>query len=121
VSLDSSVRKAAQRVIRKVGTSVIFRRVTPGVYNPATRTVGNATTDYDVKLRFDGFSDRETLAAAGSIKSGDRKGLIAAADLPIVPVPRDQVVLDELVYDVVKVDQDTAQDLAAIYVLQLRR
>lgn len=121
MSLDTSVRRAAQRVIQKVGTFVVFRRITVGVYNTATRTVGNASTDYEVKLRFDSYTDRETLASAGSVQSGDRKGLIAAADLPVVPLPKDQVVVEEVTYDVVKVDQDTAQDLAAIYVLQLRR
>jgi len=121
VSLDTSVRRAAQRVLQKVGTTVIIRRVTPGVYNTTTRTVGNANTDQEVKLRFDGYSDRETLAGAGSIQSGDRKGLVAALDLDFVPLPKDQVLLDDLVYDVVSVNQDTAQDHAAIYVLQLRR
>lgn len=121
MTLDTSVRRIAQRVIRKVGTTVTIRRVTPGVYNTTTRTVGNSHTDQEVKLRFVEYTDRETLAGAGSIQSGDRKGLVAAADVDFVPLPKDQVLLDDVVYDVVKVNQDTAQDLAAVYVLQLRR
>lgn len=122
MSLDSSVRKVVTRVMAKIGTPVILRRITPGVYNPTTRTIGNAAKDYSVKGRLDDFTDREVIAGAGSILASDRKLYLAAADLPIVPLPHDRVVLEDLEYDVCDpVRREMAQDQPAMYLLQLRR
>jgi len=120
MSLDTAIARSLQKTIRKTGTLVVLRRVTPGVYNTATRTVGNAVEDHAVTMAITIYSDRETLAGAGSIQSGDRKALVAANDLNFAPLPKDQVLIDDLVHDVVSVDQE-GLNATAMFVLQLRR
>ena len=122
MSLDASVRKLAQRVMRKVGTEVTIRRVAVGVYNTTTGTVTNAESDYEVVGRLDDYTDREF--ASGRIKVGDRKFTFAAADAAFVPVPDDKVVIDDEEFAIVNpggVRREMAQHEPALYVLQIRR
>lgn len=117
--LDRPLRKVAQTVLRTFGTNVIIRRVTPGAYNPATRVVSPTTGDTTVRGRIDDYTEREL---RDSVKAGDRKVLIAAADLSYTPEPqKDKVVIASLEYDVVRVVPDLATDDPAIYTLQVRR
>ena len=120
MSLDTSIARTLQKTIQRTGTPVVLRRITPGVYNTTTRTVGNAVDDHNVTMAVTIYSDRETLAGAGSIQSGDRKALLAARDVDFAPLPKDQVLIDDLVHDVISVDQE-GLNAAAMYVLQLRR
>lgn len=120
MSLDASIARTLQKTIQRTGTPVVLRRITPGVYNTATRTVGNAATDSNVTMAIVTYSDRETLAGAGSIQSGDRKALLAARDADFAPLPKDQVLIDGVVHDVISVGQE-GLNAAAMYALQLRR
>ncbi|HEX9239217.1 MAG TPA: hypothetical protein VF910_01005 [Candidatus Bathyarchaeia archaeon] len=120
MSLDTAIARTLQKTIQRTGTPVMLRRITPGVYNTATRTVGNSVEDHAVTMAITIYSDRETLAGAGSIQSGDRKALLAARDVTFAPLPKDQVLIDDLPYDVMSVDQE-GLNAAAMYVLQLRR
>ena len=121
MSLDTAIQRRVAKTIKRTGTAVTLRRITPGVYNTATRTVGNGQQDYDVVMTLTTFSDRETLASAGSIQSGDHKGLLSADAVDFAPLPKDQVLIDELVYDVLSVDQEAGVNQTVMYTLQLRR
>jgi len=120
MSLDTAIARSLQKVVQRTGTPVVLRRITLGVYSTTSRTVGNSVTDKDVTMAIVTYSDRETLAGAGSIQSGDRKALLAARDVDFAPLPKDQVLIDGLVHDVMSVDQE-GLNAAAMYVLQLRR
>ncbi len=122
MSVDSSVRRAVQRVMQKIGTEVTIRRIAVGTYNTATGSVTNAESDFEVVGRLDEYTDREF--AAGRVKVGDRKFSFAAADAAFVPVPEDQVLIAGEVFQIVNpggVRTEMAQHEPALYVLQLRR
>lgn len=120
MNLDISIARSLQKTIRRTGTPVVLRRITPGVYDTTTRTVGNGVTDQAVTMAITVYSDRETLAGAGSIQSGDRKALLAARDVDFAPLPKDQVLINDLAHDVISVGQE-GLNAAAMFVLQLRR
>ena len=124
MSLDTSARRLVQRVMRKIGTEAIIRRVTVREFDEATSTVSTTETDTEVVGRLDDYTDRERLAAAGAIKTSDRKFTFAAADIDVAPEPKDRVVIDDLVYTVVEpggVTREMVQHEPGLYVLQLRR
>jgi hypothetical protein len=118
MSLDASVRRIAQRVMRKIGTEATIVRVTPGTYDVTTGTATDAEQDFEVVGRLDDYTDREFV---GIVKVGDRKFTFAAADATFEPAVTDKVRIAELEYDVVNVRREMAQHLPALYVLQLRR
>ncbi len=118
MSLDAAVRKAAKTVLAKFGTSTVIRRVTGTAYDPTTRTMAPVTTDTTVKGRFEDYTDRQF---SETIKAGDRKLTIAAADLAYTPTPAEKVVSAGIIYQIVTVKQEMATDQAALYTLQLRR
>lgn len=122
MSLDTKARRLVQRVMRKIGTEAILRRVTVGVYNEATSTVTNTETDTEVMGRLDDYTDRELLSApVGTINTGDRKFTCAAADVAFVPEIKDKIVIADVEYDVVNVRREMVQHEPGLYVLQLRR
>lgn len=126
MSLDSPLRRVAQKVLATFGTSVTIRRVTGTAYNTTTRTMTPTTADTTVKARIDEYTDRElgfsvATQTAPPIRAGDRKVTVAAADLAYVPSVDDKVMIATLIYDVIRVQPELATDLAAIHVLQVRR
>jgi hypothetical protein len=126
MSLDASVRRIAQRVMRKIGTEATIVRVTPGTYDVTTGTATDAEQDFEVVGRFDDYTDRELGFNAQTqtgqpIRAGDRKFTCAAADVAFEPAISDKVIVGDLEYDVVNVRREMAQHLPALYVLQLRR
>lgn len=119
MSLDTKIRRAVQKVVHTVGTTVTIRRVTTGTYSPTLGTLTNPEVDYAVVGRLDDYTDRELVQT--SVKAGDRKLTLAAMDLAFVPVVHDKAVIDDVVFDIVRVVREMAQNLPAMYVLQLRR
>lgn len=118
MTLDAPLRKVAQSVLAKFGTSVTIRRVTGTSYSTTTRSMVPTTADTVVKGRLDEYLDREL---GEVVHVGDRKLTIAAADLTFTPTVDDKVVIATLVYEVIRVQSDIATDAAAIYVMQIRR
>jgi hypothetical protein len=118
VGLDAPLRKVASTVLAKFGTSAVLRRVTGTGYNTTTGTMSPTTTDTAVKGRLDDYLDREL---SDTIKAGDRKLTIAAADVPARPTVSDTVLYGGLVYQIVRVESVIAKDASALYVLQVRR
>lgn len=121
MTLDASVRKLAQRVMRKIGTEAILRRVTVGTYDPTAGTGADTEADYEITGRLDDYTDRDFGVNAATIRAGDRKFTCAAADVAFEPVISDKLVVADVEYDVVNVRREMAQHLPALYVLQLRR
>jgi hypothetical protein len=117
-NLDAVMRKAATTVVGKFGTDVTIRRVTATAYSPSAGTMAPVTVDTTIKGRIEEYRDRQL---SDTIRAGDRKVTIAAADIALAPTIEDQVVVAGLGYNVVNVTREMATDLAAIYVLQLRR
>jgi hypothetical protein len=92
---------------------------TPGTRNPSDLTAGTnpTSTSYSCKGVVSDYSTR--LIDGTLVATGDRRVLILGATLPsgIVPSTGDQVAIESLAYDVVRVTRDPA---AASYELQVR-
>lgn len=116
--LDAPLRKAASTVLSKLGTSIAIRRVTSTAYSTVTRSMMPVTQDFTVKGRLDEYTDRQL---SDTVRAGDRKLTIAAADLTFEPTVDDQAVIAGTIYEVIRVMTELATDQAAIYVMQLRR
>lgn len=119
MTLDASLRRTVQRVMRKIGTEAVIRRVTVGTYDTTTGTGTDTEQDYEIVGRLDDYTDRELVNT--NVRAGDRKFTCAAADVAFEPVVSDKVTLAEVEYDVVNVRREMAQHLPAMYVLQIRR
>jgi hypothetical protein len=117
MNLDSGLRKAAQSILKALGSTGTIRKVTPGVYDVSTRTQTPTEVDTTVKGRLYEYTAKEL---NDYVLVGDRKWVIAAADIDFTPTPKEQVLIGTAVYDVVEVVPIMAKDLAATYELQLR-
>lgn len=117
MSLDTALRNLAQRAVHGMGTSVTLKRVTVGAYSTTAGTVATTEQSQTLTGRLDEYTDREI---QGTIKTGDRKVLIAALDLTWAPAVKDKVTLEGVDLDVVNVKRDMAASLPVLYTLQVR-
>ena len=117
MDFDTGLRKAAQSILGAVGTTVTIRRVTLGTYDVATGTATDLTIDTAVKGRLDEYTSREL---NDYVLLGDRKLIVAAADLGFVPTPKDKVLVDTAIYDVVRVVGIMGRDMLVTYEMQIR-
>lgn len=122
MGFESAVRKAASKVLGKFGTELTFRKYPPPTYDTATGTTTSVPVAETAPVRFQDYTDRELSGAAGTIKAGDRKVLVAAADLTFEPrADSTKVVIDAEEWDVIRVLQERAKDQPVLYTLQVRR
>ena len=117
MSFDTSIRALARRAVHGLGQRVTLRRVTVGAYSTSSGTVSNTAKDQSLVGRLDEYLDRQI---GGTVQAGDRKLILAAVDMTWAPLPKDKVVIADIVHDVVTVKQDMAASLPALYTLQLR-
>jgi hypothetical protein len=117
VRFDNGLRQVAQSVIKAVGTTVTVRKVTPGVYNVATGSATDTEADSVIKGL---LSEYDASELGDYVLVGDRKLIVAAADLTFTPTPKDKVLIGSDIYDIVRVTSIMAQDSAMTHELQLR-
>jgi hypothetical protein len=98
---------------------VTLTKKTPGTRDPNDLTAGThpTSTPYACEGVVSDYAAR--LIDSTLVATGDRRVVILGATLPpdIVPAPGDQVTIESLTYDVVRVTRDPA---AASYELQVR-
>jgi len=80
--LDSVARSVASSMVGKFGQTVILQEKQTGAYAPSTTSVAVAKFEHEVSAI---VSDYAEYQVQGLIKSGDKKVLIAAKDLPRTP------------------------------------
>jgi hypothetical protein len=117
MTLASPLRKVASKLMAKLGGVAIIRRVTPGVYNPTTGTVSQATSDTAVRGVLEDVNLREV---NDLIQAGDKRLLIAAADLASAPTTADRVVITGRTLQVIEVRTIEQDNTAITYELILR-
>jgi hypothetical protein len=100
MTLANPLRKVASKLMARFGGEAMIRRVTPGVYNPTTGTVSETVTDTPVRGVLEDVKQREV---GGLIQAGDKKLIIAAADLVAVPTTADRVIIEGRVLQVLEV------------------
>lgn len=117
MALVSPLRKVASKLMAKFGGIATIRRVTTGAYNPTTGTVTETTTDTVVRGLLEDVNLREV---NDLIQAGDKRLLIAAADVANPPTTADEVLINSVVNQVIQVRTIEQDNTAITYELILR-
>ena len=117
MSLASPLRKVASKLMAKFGGVAIIRRVTLGAYNTTTGTAAETTTDTTVRGVLEDVNLREV---NDLIQAGDKRLLIAAADLANAPTPADRVIIAGRTLQVIQVRTIEQDNEPITYELILR-
>jgi hypothetical protein len=117
MTLASPLRKVASKLMAKFGGTATIRRVVPGVYNPTTGTVSETTTDTSVRGVLEDVNLREV---NDLIQAGDKRLLIAAADIANPPTTADEAIIEGITYQTVQVRTIEQDNTAITYELILR-
>lgn len=117
MTLATPLRKVASKLMAKFGGSATIRRVTPGVYNPSTGTASETTADTAVRGVLEDVNLREV---DDLVQAGDKRLLIAAADIANAPTTADEVLIGAVVHQVITVRTIEQDNTAITYELILR-
>ena len=117
MALASPLRKVASKLMAKFGGVATIRRVVPGVYNPTTGTVSETTTDTAVRGVLENVNLREV---NDLIQAGDKRLLIAAADVASAPTTADEVLISSVTHQVIEVRTIEQDNTPITYELILR-
>jgi hypothetical protein len=117
MALASPLRKVASKLMAKFGGVATIRRVVTGAYNPTTGTVSETTTDTVVRGVLEDVNLREV---NDLIQAGDKRLLIAAADLANAPTTADRVIISGRTLQVIEVRTIEQDNTAITYELILR-
>lgn len=117
MSLANPLRKVASKLMARFGGEATIRRVTMGSYNPVTGAAVETTTDTAVQ----GVLENVTLREVNDlIQAGDKRLIIAAADLASAPTTADRVVIGGRSLQVIEVRTVEQDNTAITYELILR-
>jgi hypothetical protein len=117
MALASPLRKVASKLMAKFGGVATIRRVTTGAYNTTTGTVTETTADTTVRGVLEDVNLREV---NDLIQAGDKRLLIAAADVANAPTTADEVLISSVVNQVIQVRTIEQDNTAITYELILR-
>ena len=117
MTLASPLRKIASKLMARFGGVATLRRVTPGVYNPATGTVSEAIGDTALRGVLEDVNLREV---NDLIQAGDKRLIIAAADTAAPPTMADRVIIGGRTLQVIQVRTIEQDNEPITYELILR-
>lgn len=117
MTLANPLRKVASKLMARFGGVAIIRRVAPGIYNPTTGTVSETTADTTVRGVLEDVNLREV---NDLIQAGDKRLLIAAADIASAPTTADRVIIESRTLQVIEVRTIEQDNTAITYELILR-
>lgn len=117
MSLASPLRKVASKLMAKFGGVATIRRVTVGAYNTTTGTATETIVDTVLRGVLEDVNLREV---NDLIQAGDKRLIIAAADLAIAPTAADKVLIASVVHQVISVKTIEQDNIAVTYELTLR-
>jgi hypothetical protein len=117
MALAGSLQKIASKLMSKFGGTATIRRVETGIYNATSGTVTESTTDTTVRGVLQDVSLREV---NDLIQAGDKRLLIAAADLANAPITADRVIIEGVTHQVIQVRTIEQDNTAITYELILR-
>jgi hypothetical protein len=117
MALATSLRKTASKLMLKFGGVATIRRVTTGAYNTTTGTVSETTADTTVRgvledVRLNEVNDL--------IQAGDKRLLIAAADVANAPTTADEVLISSVTHQIIEVRTIEQDNTPITYELILR-
>ena len=117
MGLALSLKKAASKLVGKLGGDVTIRSVTVGAYDPSSGTASESVSDAVVKGFVENVNAREV---NDLVKAGDRRLTVAAADLSSTPSTSDKVVITGVVYQIVNIETIEQDNQAITYEIVLR-
>lgn len=120
MSLGDDLQNGAQQLLIQFGRSMTLRQLTEGTYDPVTGGAPLPTSaDYSVigvLLEYaDLYIDNTT------VLSSDRKCIIAAKGMTVVPQVGDRMIADGVTYAVIEVAIKEVSGIPATYVMQIRK
>ncbi len=117
MALASPLRKVASKLMARFGGVATIRHVATGSYDPATGTIAETNTDTTVRGVLEDVTVREVNEL---VQAGDKRLIIAAADLSTAPTTVDKVLINSVVHQVIRVQTIEQDNTAITYELILR-
>lgn len=117
MALADAIKKAAGKVVTKLGGDVTISYVTNAAYNTSTGLSGESTSDVTVKGVVEAIVKSEV---NGLIQDQDKRLTVAAADLTTVPGIKDRVTINSVVHQIIAVNTIEQDNTAITFELILR-
>lgn len=117
MALASPLRKVASKLMAKFGGTAIIRRVTAGAYNTTTGASAETTADTTVRGVLEDVRRSEV---NDLVQQGDKRLIIAAADVANPPTTADRVVISTRSLQIIEVRTIEQDNTAITYELILR-
>jgi hypothetical protein len=117
MALASPLRKVASKLMAKFGGVATIRSVTVGAYNTTTGAAAETTTDTTVRGVLEDVRRSEV---NDLVQQGDKRLMIAAADLASAPTTADRVIISSRSLQIIEVRTIEQDNTAITYELILR-
>ena len=117
MTLATSLRSTASKLMAKFGGSVTIRRITLGTYNATTGMVSETASDTTIRGTLQDVNRREVNEL---VQASDKRLIIAAADLVITPTTADKVLINAVTHQIIAIATIEQDNLAITYELILR-
>jgi hypothetical protein len=117
MALASPLRKVASKLMAKFGGVATIRSVTVGAYNTTTGAAAETTTDTTVRGVLEDVRRSEV---NDLVQQGDKRLMIAAADLASAPTTADRIVISSRSLQIIEVRTIEQDNTAITYELILR-
>lgn len=117
MALASPLRKVASKLMAKFGGVVTIRSVAVGAYSTTTGAATETTTDTTVRGVMEDVRRSEV---NDLVQQGDKRLMIAAADLASAPTTADRVVINTRSLQIIEVRTIEQDNTAITYELILR-
>jgi hypothetical protein len=101
----------------RFGGVATIRRVATGSYDPATGTIAETNTDTTVRGVLEDVNIREVNEL---VQAGDKRLIIAAADLTTAPTTVDKVLINSVVHQIIRIQTIEQDNTAITYEIILR-
>jgi len=117
MALASPLRKVASKLMARFGGVATIRRVATGSYDAATGTIAETNTDTTVRGVLEDVNIREVNEL---VQAGDKRLIIAAADLTTAPTTVDKVLINSVVHQIIRIQTIEQDNTAITYEMILR-
>jgi hypothetical protein len=117
MALASPLRKVASKLMARFGGVATIRRVATGSYDPTTGTIAETNTDTTVRGVLEDVNIREVNEL---VQAGDKRLIVAAADLTTAPTTVDKVLINSVVHQIIRIQTIEQDNTAITYELILR-
>jgi hypothetical protein len=117
MTLASPLRKVASKLMARFGGVATIRRVATGSYDPATGTIAETNTDTTVRGVLEDVNIREVNEL---VQAGDKRLIVAAADLTTAPTTVDKVLINSVVHQIIRIQTIEQDNTAITYEMILR-